>query len=395
MADPIPPVPMPVPEPVPGWLARNWKFVSAALLVVSWGITAYTAWKKGDPIPPPPIVDVVKQDPDDDAPRPTGWVDEPDEVSAVLAKQPIRAFRFTPAFGAMGETPDHAYLWDAALKVRGSHIPTLDQGSIGSCVANGAETAVEYVMMVAAAQAAVIDPSAWKAISAEVIYGGSRVQIGKGRIRGDGSVGAWAAQWCQQYGVVARGKYDGYDLTAYSVATCYKFGQTGCPVTLEPEAKKHPVKGITLVQTTEELRKALASGYPVTVASNVGFGNSGPYTRDAKGYLRASGTWAHQMCFIGYTRDGDSWGYYCMNSWGTGWVGGPTGPGNPPPGGFWVRESTAQKMLSQGDSWAYSDLVGFQPRKLDWAFAPQPRRELFAAKPFGGLLCDRSFSLSP
>ena len=41
-------------------------------------------------------------------------------------------------------------------------------------------------------------------LSPEVIYGGSRVEIGGGRIRGDGSIGAWAARWVRDYGVVPR-----------------------------------------------------------------------------------------------------------------------------------------------------------------------------------------------
>ena len=100
-----------------------------------------------------------------------------------------------------------------------------------------------------------------------------------------------------------------------------------------------------------DLKAALASGYPVSVASSVGFGSSGPYTRNALGQLRASGTWPHQMCFIGYDAQA---GAYCMNSWGPTWVGGPTGPGDPPPGGFYVAWSTAQRMLDAEDSFAFA-----------------------------------------
>jgi hypothetical protein len=156
------------------------------------------------------------------------------------------------------------------------------------------------------------------------------VQIGGGRIRGDGSTGVWAAKWSQQYGAVARGKYDGYDLFRYSESTCRKFGSSGCPKSLEPVAKLAPTKSISQVQTVDEAKRALASLYPVTIASDVGFGSRGPYVRNAKGQLRASGVWPHQMCLIGYDRDS---GFFCMNSWGEQWVSGPTGPGNPPPAG--------------------------------------------------------------
>lgn len=301
-----------------------------------------------------------------------GWVRDDDEVKAVADSLPQPVFAATPA-GQAEVIPDRVYLWDYAKAATGGHVPTRDQGGVGSCVAFGAACAVEYqqcVIRVAALKAAQPPPD-FKPIAQEVIYGGSRVQIGGGRIRGDGSVGAWAAQWCQKYGSVPRGKYDGYDLSAYSESTCRKFGSTGCPKSLEPIAKQAPARSISQVKTIAEAKAALASLYPVTVASDVGFGQKGPYVRNAKGQLRASGSWAHQMCLIGYDKDA---GFYCMNSWGEKWVGGPTGPGNPPPGGFYIEDATVARILAQNDSWAYGDQVGFPGRQLDWFVRAQPKR---------------------
>lgn len=363
-----------------GWLTRNWKYIAAALAIAGWGIHAVEAIRSGKPVPVPPVIDVAQQQPaGGDAPRPMGWVDDQEQVQRIAAALPIRAFRFTPAFDAMGQEPDHAYLWEAARKVRGSHIPTRDQGQVGSCVPHGAACAVEYVECVQAAtdfQKSFI----FRDIATEPIYGGSRVQIGGGQLRGeDGSTGAWAAKWCNQYGVVPRGKYGSIDLTTYSESRCRQYGDAGCPAALVPVAKEKPVKSITQVTTTEELRKSLANGYAVTVASNVGFGPTGGNVRDANGFLKARGSWPHQMCFIGYAKVNGQWGYYCMNSWGTAWVSGPTGPGDPPPGGFWIHESTAARMLAANDSWAYANLVGFLPQKLDWNIRAVPARpNLFA-----------------
>jgi hypothetical protein len=320
--------------------------------------------------PPPP-----------DARYATGWVRDDESVKELVAALPRPVFALTPA-GQAQDIPDHVYLWEYAKTAIGSHVPTRDQGSVGSCVAFGCACAIDYLQCVQRVQAlkAGQPPPEFKSVSTEVIYGGSRVQIGGGRIRGDGSVGAWAAQWSQKYGAVARGKYDGFDLSVYSESTCRKFGSSGCPAALEPEAKQHPTKAVSQVRTVAEAKAALASLYPVTVASDVGFGNRGPYQRNAAGQLRASGTWAHQMCLIGYDRTS---GFYCMNSWGTSWVGGPTGPGDPPPGGFWIEENTVARMLGQGDSWAYGDQTGFPARALDWNIAApvrprQPNPNLFA-----------------
>jgi hypothetical protein len=325
---------------------------------------------------PRPVIEVIKEipvaQPDEPAGGPPpadarfaqGWVRDDDAVKAVTAEIPHPVFAATPA-GAADAIPDRVYLWDYTKLALGHHIPARDQGSVGSCVAFGAVNAVCYSQCVGivAAKKAGLPPPLFRAVAQEVVYGGSRVQIGGGRIRGDGSVGAWGAKWCQQYGSVPRAKYDGHDLTAYSEATCRRFGQTGCPVELIPVAKKAPTTSISQVKTVAEAKRALASGYPVTVASDVGFGQRGPYTRNAKGQLRASGEWMHQMCFIGYDKDS---GFYCMNSWGPSWVTGPTGPGDPPAGGFYIEDATVARMLGQGDSWAFGDQTGFPSRALDW-----------------------------
>jgi hypothetical protein len=317
-------------------------------------------------------VEFVERPANDDPPAPPpedarfamGWVRDDDAVKELAAKLPQPVFANTPA-GQVGDVPDHIYLWDYAKSAIGRHIPTRNQLGVGSCVSFGSACAVEYQMCVIRVQAlkAGQPPPEFKDVAQEIIYGGSRVQIGKGQIRGDGSLGIWGAQFCRDYGVVARGKYDGYDLTNYSESMCRKLGNTGCPQSLIPEAKKHPTRSISQVRTVEDAKKALASLYPVTIASDVGFGTRGPYVRNAKGQLRASGSWPHQMCLIGYDKDS---GFYCMNSWGSDWVSGPTGPGNPPPGGFYIEETTVARILSQGDSWAYGDQVGFPSRRLDW-----------------------------
>lgn len=354
-----------------------WKFCLYALTVLMTALATYL----GMPAPPPLIVertvtvttadeqDVVAAPPD--ARRAMGWVRDGDAVKAVVTGLPHPRFATTPA-AQVQTVPDHVYLWDIARAV-GADIPPRDQGSVGSCVSFGSACAVEYCecVAIAAAKKVGLPVPEFKPVAQEVIYGGSRVQVGGGRIRGDGSTGAWAAKWCHDYGSVARGKYGRYDLSNYSERTCRTFGSRGCPSELVPEAKLHPTRSISLVNTTDDARKALASGYPVTVASDVGFGNRGPYVRNAKGQLRESGEWPHQMCFIGY--DNRS-GFLCMNSWGPDWVSGPTGPGNPPAGSFYVEESTAARMLGQGDSWAYADQVGFPARNADDWFILAPRK---------------------
>jgi hypothetical protein len=133
------------------------------------------------------------------------------------------------------------------------------------------------------------------------------------------------------------------------------------------EAAKHKVGSISPVRTTDGLRRGMASGYTATIASNVGFGNRGPYARDADGCLRASGTWAHQMFVIGLHEARDPGWLYCIqNSWGKDWVSGPRGAGDPPDGSFWCDERTMQRILDADDSWFFDGVGGFEARRLDW-----------------------------
>jgi hypothetical protein len=199
------------------------------------------------------------------------------------------------------------------------------------------------------------------AISCESIYALSRVEVGGGRIGGDGSVGAWAAKAVQDYGVLPRRTVGGYDLTHFDPHRARDWGRRGLPDDLEPEARKHPVRTVSLVKSFDEARAAIAHGYPVAVCSDQGF----TMERDRDGFCAPQGTWGHCMCFIGATA-GRRPGLCCLQSWGPNVPGGPIGLGGHPNCAFWVAAEVADRMLGQGDSWALSAFDGFPARRLDW-----------------------------
>jgi hypothetical protein len=261
------------------------------------------------------------------------------------------------------DIPDHVYLWDVARVVNGGLIPPRNQGQVGSCVSFGTARAVEYSMC---AEIAVGEPESFMDLCTEVIYAGSRVEIGGGRLRGDGSVGAWAADWCRKYGILGRLEYKTekatYDLRQYSEARCKSWGSTGVPNDLEPLAKVHPIRQTTQVKTWEEAKRMLASGYGIAVCSGQGFSMK----RDANGVAKASGSWAHCMCLCGYHTEGGKEFGRIDNSWGASAHTGPTGWGNPGPEGFWAEASVISKMLAEKDSWAFSSVDGFPVKKLRW-----------------------------
>jgi hypothetical protein len=292
-----------------------------------------------------------------------GWVNDPVEVQAVVATLPFKDFGDTPAAGfAADQLPDHAYLWDFAREVTGDLLVPQNQLDVGSCVAMGCERAVNYTLCAEIANGFAYEHAY---MVQEAIYGLSRVEIGNKKLgRGDGSIGAWAADAVKKYGVIKRGVYlnGKYDLTKYSTSRCRDWGWSGLPDDLEPEAKMYPVKEIVPVKNWLDAKKALVQGYGISVASDQGFSMK----RDSNGVSKASGSWAHQMCICGYaTINGEEYGRI-DNSWGKDAHTGPTGPGNPGPEGFYAHWKTIERMLKQDDSFAYAGVTGFPLRKLRW-----------------------------
>jgi hypothetical protein len=187
--------------------------------------------------------------------------------------------------------------------------------------------------------------------------------VGGGRIRGDGSIGAWAAEFVKRWGVLARGTYGRFDLSEYSEATCREFGYSGVPDELEPMAKEHPIREITRVDSWSAAKRMLASGYGIAVCSDQGFS----MRRDSQGVAVPSGRWAHCMALDGYVvLDSRAEYGHIVNSWGPDAHTGPVGWGDPGTDGFWAESAVINRMLAQGDSWAFSGLQGFPVRKIKW-----------------------------
>jgi hypothetical protein len=291
-----------------------------------------------------------------------GWIHDPLAVSQVAELQPEPRFGDTPAGMDNTPLPDHVFLWDAARKVLGHLLPPRSQGSIGTCVSFGTARAVELTML---CEIAAGEHEHFREVCTEPIYGGSRVEIGKGRLgRGDGSIGAWAAEFVKSYGIMERAVHGSYDLSEYSVELSRKWGNAGIPADIEDLSRLHPIRAITEINSWEEAKRALASGYGISVCSNQGFSMD----RDRDGFARPRGRWAHCMALTGY-QTGRREGGRLDNSWGPSVHTGPVGAGDPGPEGFWADADVIDEMLSQNDSWAFSAFDGFpsHPTKsIDW-----------------------------
>lgn len=287
-----------------------------------------------------------------------GWHKDVEEVARIVSENGIKSFS-TTAPHLMDSAPTGPVILTKYMdKLWGKDKWIYNQGSCGSCVANGAGMAAEILVAEDITDNGAENPGRLDCMS---IYWGSRVEIGGGRLSGEGSVGAWAAQYLQKYGCLPRKKYQSVDLTEYSAALCCSgYARKGVPDDLEPTAKLHPIKSYAKVDTWDELVSAITSGYPVTVASDQGFA----YKRDANGFSAPKGSWSHQMIIIGIDLSDES--AVVLNSWGNDWISGPK-PDYMPAGSFKIRKKTAESMLKEGDSWAFSDLAGWKRKEIPWA----------------------------
>jgi hypothetical protein len=308
-----------------------------------------------------------------------GWVYDADAIARNLDPAQTEQFDTTPAGRAVLGDED-VFLWRAVRKAAGlkdNEYPNVNQGSVGCCVGAGWKHCCDVVQGTAIALGKMFD---WKPIAVEPIYAGSRNEVGGGRISGDGSIGAWAKEWCQtRGGLIAMQKYDAADLTQFSPARAREWGRKGVPDALEPDAKLHPIRGCALVKSWAEGKKAIQQGYPIAVCSDQGFSMQ----RDATGRARPQGSWAHCMAIIGVraAKDGRSEGGFVLNSWGDTAHTGPVWPADAPVAGFWADASVIDRMLRQGDSFALSDVAGFPARRPDWFVRVEPRRaELFLSE---------------
>lgn len=250
-------------------------------------------------------------------------------------------------------------LYKAYAKVVDPELRSHNQGNYGTCVSHAWGLGVDILQAV---EIVAGDREQFKAkVSTEYIYGISRVEVGGGRLRGDGSNGSWAAKAVTEYGTLHRMVYGKWDLREYSGELSREWGSKGVPDELEEIGKKHRIRKVALIKTYEEARDAIANGYPVAVCSNYGFRT----TRDKDGFARPQGSWSHAMLACAVDDSNERPGLLIWNSWGENWISGPRRL-EQPQGSFWVDADVADAMLRQRDSYAMSDYEGFPLRQIDY-----------------------------
>lgn len=261
---------------------------------------------------------------------------------------------------------DDVFFWDWEKTVRGQVLPSLDQGAIGSCVGNGWARGSNDLLLSMCARGEI--EFVLEDVAVEPIYGGSRVEVGKGALgSGDGSLGSWAAKWMTSWGVLLRKVYGSHDLRKYSVSKCREYGLRGCPDDLEPEARLHPVQSVALITSGDQAWTALGIGKPIPICSNYGFDSP---LQD--GFCARRGSWAHCMTCRGrftHAQKGrcvviqNSWGDYLRSTDANATIACKNGKRvRLPEGCFATTLDVLDGILKQRDSYAISDSKGFPER---------------------------------
>jgi len=269
------------------------------------------------------------------------------------------AFRIVGAGKADEEKPAQVMLWRYMREVLdGEDLVNIAQ-EVGDCVSWGMRNATAYVQAIPVLNRI---RQSFKDTYAPYFYGISRVQIGGGRIWGDGSVGAWAAQGVLKYGAIAA---DGDGVPGYSGSIARSWGRSGPPQRHVDDGKTRLVGAAANITSVHDAAEAIRNGHPLTVASNQGFRMEAA----ASGFHEASGSWAHQMALIGVDLGGDGVEpHFCMlNSWGDvhGRIRDWRNPDETwPVGTLRVRFETVARMLAQRDSFAVSAFAGFPAQPL-------------------------------
>ena len=263
-------------------------------------------------------------------------------------------------------------LWDAVIAVNGQHLPNVPQ-QVGDCVSwaycHGAEFLICIEMKTG-------PPGLeFHRLFPPYTYGLSRVQIGRGKIRGDGSCMAWAVAAGRDFGVL-RSDADG--VPAYSGTIARQWGKEGPPRDLIEAAKMYRIGDSSPVRSADAVRDAICNLYPVPFgAGRIGFDR----VAVKYGRLVASppqGSWAHAQCVIGYDGSGAEPLFCVLNSWGP-LAAGKSPLQGEPPGSYWITEKEMDFIARQGDAFAISGFAGFKARKIDFKLTervnPKPHRK--------------------
>jgi hypothetical protein len=263
-------------------------------------------------------------------------------------------------------------LWDDVRQVLGKDFNWIPQ-AVGDCVGVSSGNAVEdcQIQAILAGLRATFEP-----IFPPFAWGMGRLapDCGANQLgRQDGSMGAWQAKAVSEYGVLAADAKtaNGDVVPTYSGEVARQWGNNPGPgaewISL---GKTHLVKSTALVQTWDDLCRAILAGNVVTVASNVGY----TMLAQSDGFHHRQGQWGHQMK-IRHVDLGDAnieAHAGIGNNWGDvhGQIVDFRTKDNWPIGHLRVRRADIESMLAAADSFAYAGVETWNSPSTNPIFTP-------------------------
>lgn len=282
---------------------------------------------------------------------------ETDAVCLIMAAQGVEPLFADAQPGLAGfGTGKSVLLFEAEQHLFKQYLPSWSQKS-GTCVSMGFGRAWQDALYWGLAFGSLEGTPA--SICFETIYGGSRVTIGKGKLgSGDGSIGAWAALYGHDYGLLTRGTYGTIDLSKprEDLAVLWGTPGRGVPASLLAESAGYKASGCMRCTTVENIVDAICAGYGCAGCAQIA--TSG--IRDDHGMCRPRPSGGHCQEIRGVYID---WkGRLCgvmQQSWG---AAGPSG-GGPiklqdgreiplPEGACGVFAEDLKRYLTDGEVWA-------------------------------------------
>lgn len=237
-----------------------------------------------------------------------------------------------------------------------SAYPDYPAQQIGDCVSFGHAHANDCLMTVEAYLNA-LDVSAIRRTATEFLYGEARKVSGDlGPF--DGSYGGAAIKAMTTVGMLSYSQLkDAGESDTYTGSRAKSWGRTGPPVKLEPIAAGYKLGAGALLESTDDMGRALQNGHPCTICTAHGFSG----TRDSDGFCRLQGRWGHCMHVTAYRADKP--GFLIMQSWGLGQPGGPIVL-DQPSWSFFCSVPDMAQIIAEGDSFALARAPGFAPRSI-------------------------------
>lgn len=175
---------------------------------------------------------------------------------------------------------------DESSVLGGRHLDAYQQRR-GICVELGTGRALQDTWFNSLARKGMVGKSVL--LATEPIYGGGRVQIGRGGLRGgDGLYVHWAAEYLRQYGICERAVYGSYDLSRANEPLSVDWGDRGLPREVLDACAPHPVVPYRAM-SVEDIADCISAGFGVSGGTNTIWSG----TRDRNGMCRPESSGGH------------------------------------------------------------------------------------------------------